>query len=499
VLPGTEHEHLAIATAAHVIADSSEIHVLHEDRLDTEGVFRSVFPDVKVLAVDFDRDIAILDVPHIPKGTLRALELDPDRCGSAKRGWGYPETAFGSTGELGLAFKDLNPQQEIKLPAEERFGPERRELAKDKVRGLVFSPHLADGNSGGPLLSADKKVVAVAALRSNVEDQGAGVCISEVVALSRLIKPQPITRESIKELLTDVLGVYLSSADKPGSAKTIRDYVPPSVIAEARSAFQGVLVGATLSSGSIYDTSAVFEQAFPGSLTNIATRGSICQKSSEEALECWTDLTTRPVALSLLRYKVGSTTSVHDIEVLDDPKEVSKDPPEYAVIAKWLDADLKPATATIRVRNEWGRLWVVPDNVETVWGATQKLWNDAGGKFDGRWKYSKPDCNGTYELRLSHKDKEMSAEATVSMTSDGCNVLISSEYHVERTNDHLSLRLIPGKVQAQSRCNWGDDVKLELELRKDGRLHCLAVDGRKNYGFCGPGTVESLVFERTAP
>lgn len=499
VVKRPDNERLVIVTAADIIADTTAIDILHEEILDAT-VYRTAFPDVKVAAIDFERDIAVLEIPNLPKGALYPLELDANRCGAVRSGWGYPETDLGSVTEVGLAMKDISPQQEIKLSAEESFGPERRELSKDKVKGVVFSPHLGKGNLGGPLLSEDKKVVAMMALRSGSEDQGAGVCASEIQSVLAAIKTPTVTRETVKALLAQVFEIYLPNADKADSAYALRDFVPASAIVDARGVMRGVFLNEMFVSQSFEAASAIFEQAFQGVQKQAADVASRCQKKAGlEALLCRSDLHTRPIALSLLRNQVrgeGGVRDVRDIEVVDEPKLVSSHPPEYVVNAKWVGTDGNKTTPRpFRIREEWGRLWVVPPEVRTVWEEARKQWDEKGEKFVGRWEYKDPPCKGDYEIAIRRKDEGFAASAKITgQFADECFLSYSAEYQVDRErdqnlrHDRLRLKLLPETIRAEPRCTWNDDVTLTLELGSEGRLHCTEVEGDRKYKFCStPG------------
>ncbi|HTM23395.1 MAG TPA: serine protease [Kofleriaceae bacterium] len=400
--------HVLIVTAAHVVADASELSVLREQPVERTEILRTIYPDVRVRAIDFLRDLAVLEVPNLPAGTLRPLPVNGDRCAEASQAWGYPPTVFTSTREQGVTGTALSGTKVIRLNAEESLGGEHRVLGKDAVAGIVFTPALEGGNSGGPVVTADGAVVAITVMKSLLHSQGAAVCASELTPLldQAVVSAEP-DAAAMERFASDVLNTLLPFAVDGASAQAARDFLLPASIDKSRAFYLQYLTRLSPWGASRFgDLRGAFEQAFPGTVERVERLQAKCvDQEGDKLIQCIADIASLPMALALFRKPFGDVRTARNVKVVGEPKRVVQDPPEYEVALLVTSGAGGDRSVRVRLRHDYGRLWlVVPDPEDAFLAAVR---GDAATPYVGTWVHQIDQggedgrqTSGTYELTI---------------------------------------------------------------------------------------------------
>ncbi len=402
----SHQDKVLIATAAHVVADASEVSILREQPMQKTETLRTIYPDVRVRAIDFVRDLALLEVPNLPAGVLRPLALSPERCNEATQAWGYPPTVFTSSREQGITGTALSGTKLVRLNAEENLGGQSRILAKDAVDGIVFTPALEGGNSGGPVVAADGSVVAVTVMKSLQHSQGAAVCASELTPLlAQAVATGEPDAAALEAFASDVLNNFLPFAEDVQSSHAARDFLLPQVIDKSRSFYLQFLTRLSSFTGDVRFGSLrpAFDQAFPGAMERVERMQARClDQEGDKLVQCIADSAALPMALALFRQPLGDVRSVRNIKIKGEPRRVVQDPPEYEV-ALLTESASGDRSLRVRVRQDYGRLWLVPPDPEEAFLAAVR--GDAAQPFLGTWIHdidksgdNGQQTSGTYTL-----------------------------------------------------------------------------------------------------
>lgn len=508
-----------IVTAAHVIEDVGELMVVKEQSVGHSAeVARTIYPDVDVLAIDFEHDLAVLEVPHLPADALKPLALDAEHCDAAATGWGYPPTVFTASREQGLTKAALTAIKRVQLDATERLGGVERVLSKGGVEGILFSPVLEPGNSGGPVLDAHGKVVGVVVMKSMAHQQGAAVCAEHLAPLlaTAVRAPADPTRDEATELVTTLTTQFLPFATDEGSARAARDFVHPSILGQSRALFSKFLAmhftAASLGGGDTSGTAKLaalqrsFVATFPGTVERVEQLGERCVSESDGVdMGCLGDLAALPMALSLLRTELGGMTDVRKVTAQGDPRRVSQRPAEYEVPFVVENAE-RSVTVRLRLRHDHGRLWLMPGepeaSMEKAIATAAQAERDLGRRLVGTWVYedhgrfSQQGYGLVYSVRhvleirgteeglvvVGALDEERHwANSDLSFQCNDRNrqaTTVRARWHASVVDSKLVLDEDEETVSPDAkRCGWSADKRLILALRDDGRLVI------ENYGY----------------
>jgi len=481
-------DHTLVATAAHVVADASEVSILREQPIERTQTLRTIYPDVRVRAIDFVRDLAVLEVPNLPAGTLQPLAIDGERCSDASRAWGYPPTVFTSNREQGITETALSGVKAVRLNAEESLGGQQRVLARDAVAGIVFTPALENGNSGGPVMAGDGTVVGVTVMKSLLHSQGAAVCASELMPLldQAVASPEP-DGPAMERFASDVLNTFLPFVEDAESAQAARDFLLPSIIEQCRDFYLQFLSRLSSAPGGLRfgDLRSAFDQAFPGTFDRVERLQDRCLgQDTEKMVQCIADIAALPMALALFRKPLGDLHAVRSVQVKGEPRRVVQDPPEYevALLATAAGGD---RSLRVRFRQDYGRLWLVPPGPEETFLAAVR--GDAAAPFVGTWSHQIEQAgddgrqsNGTYTLLV----RQLGGAITVSgalhvqhLAPPGqtfpCNgqrrveVDYRATWSARPRGNRLVLELVSEqKLRDAARCQVSDQ-SMELEKRDD--------------------------------
>ena len=353
-----------LVTAAHVVYDGTDISVMQEfiDSEDRSQVFRVAYPEVEVVAVDFETDLAVLEVINLPEGRLKPLELDlaAESCSRAHTTWGYPDTIFGS-GKLALTRTVLASATPQTLDVLERFAQSVRVLKKGAVKGLVFSPEVESGTSGGPITDRDGKVVAVVVMKSQLQSQGAAVCSSYLSELVRsAASTAPPTKEEIaghlRHFSLNILPYARSADERP----PIREWVSPQAIAQLGGFFNDFLLlsftAAGAEEGGGQELLERTQELFP-SLKELAGVEA-CLTNDSIDLNCVSMTAVPGLAVDAFELSAGVKPGATDLSVNSDPEEVDPKEHVYQVNISYRDREGESKFRKLKFRRSFGRIWI---------------------------------------------------------------------------------------------------------------------------------------------
>ena len=353
-----------LVTAAHVVYDGTDISVMQEfiDSEDRSQVFRVAYPEVEVVAVDFETDLAVLEVINLPEGRLKPLELDlaAESCSRAHTTWGYPDTIFGS-GKLALTRTVLASATPQTLDVLERFAQSVRVLKKGAVKGLVFSPEVESGTSGGPITDRDGKVVAVVVMKSQLQSQGAAVCSSYLSELVRsAASTAPPTKEEIaghlRHFSLNILPYARSADERP----PIREWVSPQAIAQLGGFFNDFLLlsftAAGAEEGGGQELLERTQELFP-SLKELAGVEA-CLTNDSIDLNCVSMTAVPGLAVDAFELSAGVKPGATDLAVNSDPEEVDPKEHVYQVNISYRDREGESKFRKLKFRRSFGRIWI---------------------------------------------------------------------------------------------------------------------------------------------
>ena len=161
-----------VATNFHVVIGSSDIKVTTLDG--------SVYPVVKVIAIDPDHDLALIDIdPPRPMPVLRLGDSDQVAAGDPVVAIGNPLGVLDYTVSDGLiaAVRQLTPE----------------------VTLLQISAPISQGSSGGPLFNPYGEVIGVAVAVSN-EGQNLNFAVPSNYVRTLRKNPKPLSMQEFAEL-----------------------------------------------------------------------------------------------------------------------------------------------------------------------------------------------------------------------------------------------------------------------------------------------------------
>ena len=157
-------------------------------------------------AIDKDRDLAILELEKRQPGpALCAGPRTPPRVGDSVTAIGHPRgLEFSATDGIVSGIRTKKDQAEKNVP---KINP------PDDTIWVQTSAALIPGNSGGPLLSEDGKVLGVSAFSSPQDRIGFAVHVSHVIDLlarARMEKTAAFAGEPLAREVDDPFAVSLS-------------------------------------------------------------------------------------------------------------------------------------------------------------------------------------------------------------------------------------------------------------------------------------------------
>ena len=201
----------------------------------------------------------------------------------------------------------------------------------------------------------------------------------------------------MERFASDVLNTFIPFAEDHDSAQAARDFLLPTVIDTCRAFYLQHLTRLSTMPGRAFgDLRAGFDQAFPGTNDRVERLQDQCVgDDSDKFISCIADVAALPMALSLFRKPLGDVRPVREIKVMGEPKRVVQDPPEYEV-ALLTSAASGDRSLRVRVRNDYGRLWLVPTDPEEAFMAAIR--GDAATPFLGTWVH-----------QIEHGDEQGSA------------------------------------------------------------------------------------------
>lgn len=222
-----------IVTARHVVAGGGRPTV-HTWLRTLDAPLAVVYPETRIIGVDFDADLAILEVANLPAATP-TLELEES--GQVTPGaelvvWGNPATPTLSSKTIGVGPTSVRLQQVLSEAPFDlwsgRLRPDRGELQRLYLLGEV-----KHGHSGGPVLdSRTNRVVGVVSMGL---EKGQGIAIPAGRVQSLIARARPgssISREQAQDSLRSIVAEFVVG-DVP-VADFERFVAPSDIVAEMR-------------------------------------------------------------------------------------------------------------------------------------------------------------------------------------------------------------------------------------------------------------------------
>ena len=375
---------LYIGTAAHVVEDAATADVRIELPSGQEGSPKKIvgLDRVKIAAIDFDADVAVLRVgAQNLGGLLVPLKANPANCAKAVVAHGYPSTSLTEAGRQGWTRTRLSGVKAAPLNAHDSVHGMWRTYKRGTVDGVLFRPALAPGHSGGPVVDRDGAVVAVVTTRSGVEGKSTATCIShlgELLSATPTGPPmlKPAAANSLIEELRDKFLAYGSDVDWTA---TPHDYILPSSLAQYRRLvrmfvdFRSSLTGfpghdkeikpAELARVNKYLDRA-WEGYFPGLTAWTSSNPSEC---GEQILRSYSGCLARQLGYQMamratkkqLSWLANKNTTY---SLVGQPQLISRNPYVYEFVLSGMEEGAERVAQKLRFRWEAGRYWYVPDD-----------------------------------------------------------------------------------------------------------------------------------------
>ena len=420
-----------LVTAAHVVYDGTDISVMQEfiDAEDRSQVFRVAYPEVEVVAVDFETDLAVLEVINLPEVRLKPLELDlaAESCSRAHTTWGYPDTIFGS-GKLALTRTVLASATPQTLDVLERFAQSVRVLKKGAVKGLVFSPEVESGTSGGPIIDRDGKVVGVVVMKSLAQSQGAAVCSSYLSELVQsAVGAAPPTKEDIAAHLTHFSLNVLPYARDVDERPPIREWVSPQAIAQLGGFFNDFLLlsfAAGSEEGGQQELLERTQDLFPSLKDMAGVEGCVTNDSVD--LNCVSMTAVPGLAVDAFELSAGVKPGATDLSVNSDPEEVDPKEHIYQVNISYRDKQGESKFRKLKFRRSFGRVWIeLPSLTSLILKGDPNFAEFAEGEWEQEWTGKDKASNGS---RTRHK-----SSVKCKLSREGSTLSGEFEYRTRET------------------------------------------------------------------
>ena len=470
-----------IATAAHVVYDGGPIHVLQEfvGAEDQSKVFRVAYPEVEVVAVNFEADLALLEIRNLPDDRLVGMDVDlaPEHCSKGAFIWGYPSTVFGS-GKLALTKLALASATPMDLDVEESFANKSRVLKKGAIKGLVFSPMAERGSSGGPVVDAEGKVVAVVVQKSALQTQGAAVCASYLAELAKQAEAQEtLSRQALQDHVLHLTKNILPYARRTEDRPPLREWIAPQGISYLKGFFNEFIMllvtssfGSNTLSGSLLLDQ--FHDLFPSMKEGSAF--DACPSGEGFSLDCVAETAVPDLAIDAIERYLGLTPDITEFTVNSDPEEIDVQKHIYQVNVSFKTKGCETRFQKLKLRRNFGRVWLeMPDLTSAIINGDPNLpdflpgtWTDTedGSNSSARFtiqrkltiEKSGADFSGRFEYTLK-------ATAKDSDNYFGCSG--SSAYTFTGSFEFSGKIALGGlvapaeKVERKGSCHWKKDVE----------------------------------------
>ncbi|MCA9623042.1 MAG: trypsin-like peptidase domain-containing protein, partial [Myxococcales bacterium] len=492
-------DHAYVATAFHVVESGDGI-LVERSVAGEDGRFTEAYPDVEVVAVDADADLAVLRIPHLGKGRFPHLEIgDEPTVNEEVKAYGFPQS--GLTRQTGLIAKDGKLLSTVKFPVYDlRLA---RVVKENAVEGLLVSVDVEPGFSGGPTLNDDGEVIGITVTKDRVHrGQNGAVVATRLKTLLERVTPlaerEAPTPAAVAELLAKVQQDVLLLATKERLEAREHDYIAATELPHLRSLIDAfrrherdstVAPGATLSGRAALGMWAAQMAGEPLSTyrsRDVQEALRVCENQSAPmqgflgatpvqttpgAMRGCDAIALRPLAWDLLAATLQWAGEERSFEVTKlERADEESDVYQAMVRVSGLD-ELLPLWVSV----DYGELRIKLFDKEGKLYGVRQAGQTSARDFVGTWRRVEPRAPSP---SLDNTERETTEEVTLSESGGRVTV----KHHVART-----LYAQSGK---RFRCNARAEVKGELQQSFAGEVdHGVVVgspiDPAKNGGRDG--------------